>query len=93
MATGGFYGTTPRSRGTDDETGAGTNLESLLVKQHQLISSLIQENKTLQSEVSSFSTQLKEVKEDLSSLKGHMEYTKPVQEKKVTKSFDSQWTL
>ena len=85
-------GTTPRSGGTtprscraiipESETGEGTNLESLLVKQHQLIASLITENKTLQSEVSSFSTQLKEVKEDLNLLKDYVEHTKPVQENK-----------
>ena len=85
MSHGGFYGTTPRSCRPiipDDGTVEGESLESLLVKQHQLISSLIKENKALQSEVSSFSTQLKEVKEDLSSLKERIEYTKPVQEKK-----------
>ena len=82
MSRGGFYGTTPRSRRPiipDDGTVEEESLESLLVKQHQLISSLIKENKSLQSKVSSFSTQLKE---DLSSLKERIEYTKPVQEKK-----------
>ena len=92
--THGFYGTTPvrsvvSSNVTEyvgNEFEDTSTVQSLLMQQQQLISSLIKENQSLQTEVSSFSTQLKEVKENMSCLKGYVEdRTRPEQEKKLPK--------